>query len=408
MENFDVEAVGPNRERLSRRFLWVGTVTIFVAALVLVVAWIPVPYVIQSAGPTVNVLGSQGDAPVLELAQSGESDGGEGEAFSIPEYGGSSGELLMVTVSSLGAPGTTTRIGNVVAAWFNPGDTIARYSDLYAPETTAEDISQAGAAQMESSHSAASIAALEYLGVPMDTTLIVAGFAEGSAAADAFKVGDILVSITTVDEVVHLVDTPSVPFRLMEVTPPGSIVKVTVLRDGKELVVDVPTTSASQVGLGTADEEDEGEETGSRMGIYLSADTELPLDVTIHLERIGGPSAGLAFALGIIDELTPGGILGQEVVAATGALDFSGNVLPIGGVKQKMYGAVRDGAKWFLVPQANCDAVIGNIPGGLRVVPVATLSDGVAAVESITEGNAEGLARCEVVVQHANDEDAGE
>lgn len=401
MENFQVTALARKKERVTTRFLWIATVVMLLAALIIAVAWIPVAYVIQSPGPTVNVLGSQGETPVLELAQSGQVSGGQGEAFVIPADGGSEGELLMVTVSSLGAPGTTTRIGNVVAAWFSRGDTIVRYSDLYAPQTTAEDVSQAGAAQMESSHSAASIAALEYLGVPMDTTMIVAGFAEGSGAAKVLKEGDILVSITAVDQVVHPVDTPSVPFRLMEVTPPGSTVKVTVLRDGEELTVDVPTMSASAVGMAPTDVEDEGEETGSRMGIYLSADTDLPLDVTIHLERIGGPSAGLAFALGIVDELTPGGIMGPDVVAATGALDFSGNVLAIGGVKQKMYGAVRDGAKWFLVPQDNCDAVIGNAPDGLRVVPVATLAQGAAAVEAISQGETDSLARCDVVVQQA-------
>lgn len=389
------------KEHISRRFLWIVTVVMLLTALAFAGAWVPVAYVIQSPGPTVNVLGSQGETPVLELAQSGESSGGEGEVFKIPTDGGSEGELLMVTVSSLGGPGTTTRVGNVVAAWFRPGDTIMRYSDLYAPETTAEDVSQAGAAQMESSHSAASIAALEYLGVPMETTLIVAGFSEGSGAAKALKEGDILVSITTVDGVVHPVDTPSVPFRLMEVTPPGSVVKVTVLRGGEELTVEVPTVSASAIGGGPSGEGDEGEETGSRMGIYLSADTNLPLDVTIHLERIGGPSAGLVFALGIIDELTPGGILGSDVVAGTGALDFSGNVLAIGGVKQKMYGAVRDGAKWFLVPQDNCNSVVGNTPDGLRVVPVATLAEGVAALEAITTGETESLARCDALVQQA-------
>ncbi len=412
------------KERLAKRLLWI---MIALAAAVIVAAgaaWIPVPYVIQSPGPTVNVLGTQGDTPVLELAQSGD----EG-VFELPDDGGSEGELLMVTVSSLGSPGTTARLGNVVAAWLSPAKTVTPYADLYAPETTAEQVAEAGAAQMESSHSAAAIAALEYLGVPMDTTMTVAGFSEGTKAADALEVGDVLVSITTPDGVVHPVDKPSVPFRLLETVPPKSILKVTILRDGEEVTVDVPTVAAADIGAkppadededegadegdrgegdggeddhaeadgdeGDGDEDEQTEETSSRMGVYLTADTDLPLDVTIHLERIGGPSAGLAFALGIIDELTPGGIVGDDVVAATGALDFAGNVVPIGGVKQKMYGAVRDGARWFLAPKDNCDQVVGNIPDGLDVIAVSTLTEGVEAVEGIADGNTADLPRCE-------------
>ncbi len=420
------------RDRAVRRLLWAMVAVIAALAIAVGAAWIPVAYVIQSPGPTVNVLGSQGDTPVLELAQSGD----EG-VFEFPEDGGSEGELLMVTVSSLGGPGSTTRLGNVVAAWFSPARTVVPYSDLYAPETTAEDVAEAGAAQMQSSHSAASIAALEYLGVPMETTMTIAGFSEGSKAADVLKVGDVLESITTPDGVVHPVDRPSVPFRVLETVPPRSVLKVTVLRGQEEVTVDVPTVAAAQVGVKPAEDEDgdapsdendpdpsddgsgdgapdtsedaldpsdgdapgtsdesEDQETSSRMGIYLTADTDLPLDVTIHLEKIGGPSAGLAFALGIVDELTPGGIIGDDIVAATGALDFAGNVVPIGGVKQKMYGAVRDGAKWFLAPVDNCEQVVGNIPDGLDVIAVSTLTGGVDAVQAIADGDTAGLLRC--------------
>ena len=127
------------------------------AALVMAVSLIPVGYVIQDAGPTVNVLGSQGDTPVLEFSQSGDYT-----EHVVREKVPDDGQLRMVTVSSLGGPGTTVRVGDVVRAWFSPSTAVIPYSDLYAPETTAEDVAEAGVVQMESSHSASAIAAMDY------------------------------------------------------------------------------------------------------------------------------------------------------------------------------------------------------------------------------------------------------
>lgn len=381
-------------ERRARKALWSLLAVVLALALAVGASWLPVGYVIMSPGPTVNVLGDQGETTVLEFSQSGEDD------VLAVNPSPSTGELLMVTVSSVGGPGSTVRLGNVVRAWFTPGVSIRKYSDLYGEDTTAEQVAEAGAAQMESSHSAAAIAAMDYLGLPMDTTMIVAGVSPDADAADKLEVDDVLASITTPDGVVHPITSPSTPFSLMETIPPGSRITVTVERDGQTLPIEVTTTSLEAL-TGSEDDGDEddaqqsgSQEEGSRMGIYLSADTDLPIEVTIHLEKIGGPSAGLAFALGIVDELTEGGILGDEMVAATGALDFAGNVVSIGGIEQKMYGAKRDGAEWFLAPEDNCDDVVGNVPDGLRVVPVATLAEGVEAVEQIAAGATAELPTC--------------
>lgn len=139
------------------------------------------------------------------------------------------------------------------------------------------------------------------------------------------------------------------------------------------------------------------------MGIYLSADTKAPIDVKIHLERIGGPSAGLIFALGIVNRLSDHDITRGQVIAGTGAMSFTGDVLPIGGVKQKMFGAKRDGAKWFLAPKDNCDEVVGNVPSGLTVIPVGTLAEAVGVVEQIGDGTTSGFLTCESVLQEAKD-----
>src|SRR5690606_23623195 len=80
--------------------------------------------------------------------------------------------------------------------------------------------------------------------------------------------------------------------------------------------------------------------------------------------------------------------------AGTGTVDLAGDVGPIGGIKQKMAGAARDGAAWFLAPVENCDEVAGAVPDGLEVVAVDTVADAVTALEAVTEGRTADLPRC--------------
>lgn len=360
--------------------LWSVALVAVLTAIVIAVAMIPVPYVVHTPGPTVNVLGSQGSTVVLEF---GEAD--DPSVPSVREESEDEGQLRMVTVSESGGPGSTLRLVDLLRAWFNPAAQIQRYEDVYDDKVTADDLKEAGAAQMTSSHSAASIAAFDYLGIPMESTLTIEGAVEGSDAEEKVEPGDILLSIRTPDGIDHPVDSPSVPFDLMKMVEPGSTVAITVERDGDQIDVPLVTSGPQQ---GEAFE-------GSKMGIYLSADTKLPIDVTIHLERIGGPSAGLVFALGIVDRLSDHDITGGQVIAGTGALSFSGDVLPIGGVKQKMYGAKRDGADWFLIPTDNCEAALGNVPDDLTVIPVSTLAEAVDVVKAIGDGQTVGFATCD-------------
>nr|WP_269212671.1 MULTISPECIES: S16 family serine protease [unclassified Schaalia] len=121
----------------------------------------------------------------------------------------------------------------------------------------------------------------------------------------------------------------------------------------------------------------------------------MPVDIHIDLENITGPSAGMMFALGIIDRMTPGDITGGQKIAGTGTVSYDGQIGPIGGIQQKMRGAVRDGAMWFLAPQMNCSEVIGHIPEGLHVFSVSTLSEAKAAVEAIASGRTQQLPTCQ-------------
>lgn len=132
---------------------------------------------------------------------------------------------------------------------------------------------------------------------------------------------------------------------------------------------------------------------GSKLGIYLDTDIQMPLDVQVHLEEVGGPSAGMMFALTIIDRLTPGDLTGGVSIAGTGALGYDGRVQPIGGLPQKIEGAKRSGVEWFLAPSLNCDE-LSEAPTGINVVRVDDLKEARAAVDAIAHGSTEGLRAC--------------
>lgn len=117
--------------------------------------------------------------------------------------------------------------------------------------------------------------------------------------------------------------------------------------------------------------------------------------ISLHIEDIGGPSAGMIYSLGILNKINKYDITGGKTIAGTGTIDEKGNVGAIGGIQLKMLGAKRDGATWFLAPESNCDEVEGHIPSGLRVVKVATLDDAWKALEAIRSGkNVKNLPSC--------------
>ena len=127
------------------------------------------------------------------------------------------------------------------------------------------------------------------------------------------------------------------------------------------------------------------------IGFYPSdtAVISLPADVTINIdtESIGGPSAGLAFTLTLIDELSPGSLVGGKRVAVTGTININAEVGAIGGLASKASAVLQAGAKYFLVPTAQGEkdlakarAVVGD---AVEIIPVATLDEALAILQRL-------------------------
>ena len=155
----------------------------------------------------------------------------------------------------------------------------------------------------------------------------------------------------------------------------GQPVELNIRRGGSDETVTITPESR----------EIDGEDTWI-IGVTLIHDYEFPIEVTIQLDNVGGPSAGMMFALGIVDTLTPEELTGGENIAGTGTIDAEGTVGPIGGIRQKLYGARAAGADFFLAPESNCDEVVGHIPNGLRVFATGTLEESMTALDAIADG----------------------
>lgn len=365
------------------------TALVALLAMVAILFWVPVPFVVSSPGPTFNVLGTEDGVPMLDIEG---TDPTTGEAVRVDEPQSASvtapaqpgqGQLRMVTVSESGGPGHLLSFAELIGAYFDPHSKIVDYDSVYPEGTTNDQVSEAQLAMMRNSQLTSQVAALDYLGWQIPATVTIQGATEGSNADGIVQEGDVLRAITTPDGTRHEVADATTPFTLMRTVPAGSHMTITVERDSATLDLSFDSIAAGE------------NEPGSKLGVYLTVEPSMPVTITVNLKDVGGPSAGMMFSLGIIDRLTPGDMTGGTPIAGTGTMSFDGQVGAIGGIQQKMWGAKKDGAEWFLAPRDNCSEVVGHVPDGLHVVSVSTLAEATAAVSSIAEGTGDTLPTCQ-------------
>ncbi|MBW3070319.1 peptidase S16 [Actinomyces sp. 594] len=350
------------------------------AALVIAGATVPVNKVIQAPGPTWNVL-------------AGPSDGAEEDLLTVTgtQTYETTGALRMTTVSVSGCPGYPVTFFMLVDAWLSSDKTVLDREQVCPKTLTAEQVEEVNQAQMTSSQDAAVVAALMETGHAPRMVLTIEGTAEEQAGSD-LQAGDVLKSITTAGTRTTIDSYPQLR-DLLTTIDPGTPVTLQVERDGADVDVTLSTITPQDAdGDGRPDSE------GSLLGLSLSARADSDVDASFGLSDVGGPSAGTIFALGIIDEITPGDLTGGKDIAGTGTISIDGTVGAIGGIRQKMAGARKDGSDYFLAPAANCQEVVGNVPNGLEVYAVGTLHEAVSTVQAIAADDTDGLMTCEAVL----------
>jgi Lon-like protease len=223
--------------------------------------------------------------------------------------------------------------------------------------------------EMRQSKLAARVVALGALGLgrPTGDGAEIVETLEGAPADGVLRPGDVIVGVQGRD-----VQTTCDVSSIMRTVEPGERVTVTYTRDEERDTAD---------DIEAARNEQDG---SALIGVRMTdVNFEFEPDVHARFETgaIGGPSAGLMFALGLYDRLTPDDLTGGRRIAGTGTIRCDGSVGPIGGVEEKIAGAEREGAELFLSPIADAEAA-EKAAKDLTVVPVATFADAVEYLES--------------------------
>lgn len=338
---------------MSRRSLTLVIALVAALAAIAVAVLVPVPYVILTPGPTLNTLGKDASGQQM-ITITGH-----------PTYP-TSGHLNMVTISYSGGPGVDVNIFQAFSAWLNSSDAVVPESELFPPGQTAQQTEAQDTAQMSSSQELATAAALTQLHIKYQTYVQVVSTVSGYPASKVLKAGDVIKAVDG-----KPVTGASSLSAMIKAHPAGTTLQLTVVRNGKTLTLPVASKSSNGAPV---------------IGVHVQDQYNFPVNVKISVGNIGGPSAGMMFALGIIDKLTTMNLADGRFIAGTGEITPAGQVQPIGGIQQKMVGARDAGATVFLAPAGNCSDVVGAIPAGLKVVKVSTLSGAISDLEALKAG----------------------
>jgi Lon-like protease len=338
---------------MSRRSLTLAIAGLATVAAIAVAVLFPVPYVILTPGPTLNTLGKDSSGqPLIKIT---------GHPTYPPK-----GHLNLVTISYQGGPGSNMNIFQALRGWLSPSEAVVPQSELFPPGQTAQQTQAQDTEQMASSQELATAAALTELHIKYQTQVEVLSTVARYPASGVLKSGDVIEAVDG-----KPVTGETSLSSMITAHPVGSTVQLEVLRAGKTLTI--PVASKSSGGSAV-------------IGVQVQEQYKFPFNVQISVGDIGGPSAGMMFALGIIDMLTPLNLTDGKFIAGTGEITAAGQVQPIGGIQQKMVGARDAGATVFLAPAGNCADTAGAVPAGLRVVKISTLSQAVSDLEAIKAG----------------------
>ena len=322
-----------------RRTFKIGLVLALVVAFVLSgTVWLP----LYSLGP----------APAREVLPLIQVSG-------HPVYG-SSGGFVMTSVrfrqlTALGA----------LRAWLDPDQAVVPRSDLFTPGETRTEEHRRAISQMDQSKlDATSVVLSDLTGYPKEHRpgALVEAVVPGCAADGELYPGDLIRAIDG-----QAIRGAAQASRLIESARSGSSITFDIRAGGEHHLVDL-----RRAPCGGRDE--------PLVGVSLISN--FPFRVVIESGDVGGPSAGLMWALGLYDLLTPGDLTAGRTIAGTGQIGLDGTVYPIGGIEEKVVAADHAGASVFLVPADNMAAARAAGDDGIVLIPVSSFQDAVDRLES--------------------------
>ncbi|MBU3692342.1 MAG: PDZ domain-containing protein [Candidatus Nanopelagicaceae bacterium] len=336
------------------RYRWPFPAKLFFYLLTIATLLAPIPFVFFKPGVPDNVA-----AGIIEL----------NDVKTYPVNG-----KLYITSILVTNPDSPVFGAETIVNWALGPHVVLPRDTVYPPIQPAQQINRDSRSEMRSSQATATAAALRYLGYEFQELYYVSDIRDYSNAIDQLKVGDFIMEIdgkkiTEIEEIRTSYQDKKV----------GDSLLISVDRENKSGDIERKSFKVELV-----ENQELNASTGEKkpaIGILVGTTARFPIDVDFNISGVGGPSAGLIFAVGIIEKLTQEDLLRGRNVAGTGAITASGRVGGIGGIEEKMIGASRIGATVFLAPTENCPD-IKHIPKGLKVIPVSTLAEAVDALRA--------------------------
>lgn len=326
---------------------------------------VPSPYVIEQPGPVVNTLGSlliDGvEEPVISVSGT--------ETFETSE------QLNLLTMTTVGTPDNPLSWLRLLPALLDETQRIVPAREVFPEDLTPEERREMGRLMMEQSQLTATAAALNAADIEFDEELIVLTIGDRSPADGHLKVGDRILTVNGVavegfaDLRAQIARNGAGQAATFVLERGGEFVEVLLVPEERE-ASDYPV-----------------------VGITVETRYTFPFQVDISLDRIGGPSAGMMFALAIYDELTPKAVAGTLNVSGTGTIDEHGNVGAIGGLPQKVWAASSVNSDVLLFPASNCEDLPATLPHNLTLVPVTTLDEAIRTLEVLRDAPDESAGK---------------
>ena len=272
---------------MSRRSLTLLIASIGTAVAIAVSVLVPVPYVILGPGPTLNTLGKDSSGKPL-ITISGRA--------TYP----TNGHLNMVTVSYQGCQGDRFNIFTALVAWLNPHQAVVPENEICPAGQTQKQTQEQDTQEMTGSQQIATAAALTELHIPYSTQVVVVRPDKGFPAYGVLKAGDVINSVDG-----QPVTGQASLTKLIAAHPAGSTLTLGITRAGQNRQVQVGTRQSGGHPV---------------MGVEIQEHYKFPFPINISVGDIGGPSAGMMFALGIIDKLTKLNLTAGRFIAGTGEI----------------------------------------------------------------------------------------
>jgi PDZ domain-containing protein len=336
------------------RYRWPFLAKFFFYLLTIATLLAPIPFVFFKPGVPDNVAGK-----LIEIK----------EVKTYPVNG-----KLYITSILVTNPDSPVFGAEALVNWTTGPNVVLPRESVYPIVQPAKVINRNNRNEMESSKATATAAALRYLGYTFNEFYFVSDIREYSDAIKKLQVGDI---ITDIDgKKINEIEQIRTSYAEKKI---GDNLRITIERRDKNENSSIITQTVTLVkNVETAAKTGEVK---PAIGILVGTSAKFPVDVDFNISGVGGPSAGMIFAVGIIEKLNEEDLVRGRKIAGTGTVTASGKVGGIGGIEEKMIGASRIGATVFLAPRENCPD-IKHVPQGLKVIPVSTLEEAIEVLRA--------------------------